>query len=316
MANKTTAYDVITDRIIRKMEEGIIPWVKPWKVSGAVVDGGLNKTLAYSYSTGKPYNFINQFLLDYEPGEYATFNQIKKAGGHVKKGSKGQIVAGWIVDEKVKVVKDENGDPVLDENGDPKTVKERHFGVKYDTVFNVLTQVEGLNPKHNWTTEAPVEDSDDSGNQPDQAAEDIVQRYINSSNAPVLQIVKGSDRAYYRPSEDKVVVPHMTQYESISEYYSTMFHELTHSTGIASRLNRKVDGHAAFGSGDYSREELVAEIGACFLCDSCGLSTENSFRNSVAYLQSWIAALKKDSKMIVFASAQAEKATEYILNAN
>lgn len=303
-----TSYEVITNQIINKLNEGVIPWVKPWHVNGWHCEGMSALFPAYSYSNGKRYNFMNQMLLDFVPGEYATFQQIKKDGGKVKKGEHGQIVAGWIVETKQRV--DADGTPLVDDNNKPIT--KTTYALRYYTVFNILTQVEGLTPKHEWTKdEAKANDL-----QPEQEAENIIKNYIDSANAPKFQIVEGSRQAYYKPSSDTVVIPHMSQFDEIAEYYSTAFHELTHSTGIASRCNRKLDTKkAAFGSKSYSKEELVAEIGSCFLNATAGLQTESSFRNSAAYLQGWLKALKDDPKMIVHASAQAEKAAEFILGA-
>lgn len=304
-----TSYEVITDQIIKKMEEGTIPWVKPWHSSGEGWEcENMNHLFpAYSYSNGKRYNFINQMILDFQPGEYATFDQVKKAGGKVKKGEKSQIVCGWIVEDKVQ--KDADGKDILDDNGDPITKKT--FALRYYRVFNILTQVEGIKPKHNWeyrTTET-------KDLEPVKEAEKIIQDYINSKDAPKFEPREG-DKAYYSLSEDLVVVPLMSQYDEIDEYYSTAFHELTHSTMKETRCNRREAGKkVAFGKEDYSKEELVAEIGSCFLSHTAGISSESSFRNSVGYLQNWLQALKNDPKMIVQASAQAEKATEYILNA-
>ena len=304
-----TSYEIITEQIIKKLEEGQIPWVKPWHVESWHCDGMSHMFPAYSYSNGKRYNFMNQMLLGFQPGEYATFEQIKRAGGKVKKGEKSQIVTGWIVETKQAVNRVDNT-PMVDENGDPIT--KTTFALRYYRVFNILTQADGITPKHDWTKdEIPANDL-----QPEQAAEDIISRYINSANAPKFEIVEGSSRAYFSPLEDKVVIPSITQFDEVAEYYSTAFHELTHSTGIESRCNRKLSGKkAAFGKEDYSKEELVAEIGSCFLNSTAGLTTESSFRNSTAYIQGWLKALKDDPKLIVNASAQAEKATEYILNA-
>ena len=125
-----------------------------------------------------------------------------------------------------------------------------------------------------------------------------------------------SDRAYYSPSIDYVCVPALEQYSDTSEYYSTTFHELTHSTGHKTRLDRLTSGAAAaFGGEDYSKEELVAELGAAALCNQCGIETSNSFKNSAAYIQSWLKALKNDKRMIVNASAAAQKAVDFILEA-
>ena len=130
----------------------------------------------------------------------------------------------------------------------------------------------------------------------------------------MFQNDKPSDRAYYSPSKDCVIVPMLTQYAIAEEYYSTTFHELTHSTLHETRLNRKSEQKlAAFGSEDYSREELVAEMGSAMLCATAKIDSEKAFKNSVAYIQSWLKALKNDKKMIVWAAARAEKAAKYIL---
>ena len=121
------------------------------------------------------------------------------------------------------------------------------------------------------------------------------------------------DRAFYRPSSDSVTLPMMEQFKSIAEYYSTAFHELTHSTGHFSRLNRLEK--AVFGSETYSKEELVAEIGAASLMNEMGFETEESFRNSVAYIQNWLKALRNDKKMVISAAGKAEKAAKMILEA-
>ena len=120
------------------------------------------------------------------------------------------------------------------------------------------------------------------------------------------------DRAYYKPSTDEVVLPIRKQFVSTAEYYSTVFHELTHSTGHASRLNR-LTSPAFFGSEAYSKEELVAEIGASALVNHVGLETSNSLRNNVAYIQNWLRVLKDDKRFIVSASGRAEKAVNLIL---
>ena len=122
-----------------------------------------------------------------------------------------------------------------------------------------------------------------------------------------------SDKAYYQPGTDTVTVPQLSQYKQQEEYYSTLFHELTHSTGHRSRLDRLTD-IAAFGSEQYSKEELIAELGSAFLVNHCGLETENSFRNSAGYIQGWLKALKDDKRLIISAAGAAEKAVNLILN--
>lgn len=299
MSNKV--YEIITERIIEKLEQGQIPWQKPWKAAGGEMFP------CYSYSTGKRYDLINQILLDFEPGDYITFDQCTKAGGRVNKGAKSRIICGWVVTKEK--CKDENGDDMVDEDGD--AIEKTRFGLRYYNVFKV-TDCTGIDPKHDFS----VDDDDEVGIDPNEAAEQIIADYLQRESSLRLENRKG-DRAYYSPSEDLVVLPEMSQFSQVAEYYSTAFHELTHSTLKASRCNREQERTAknvAFGSQEYSKEELVAEIGAATLVNIAGLETESSFNNSAAYIQSWIKALKNDPKMIVMASIKADKAVKYIIN--
>lgn len=283
-------YQMVTDRIIEELEKGIIPWQKPWT---GCKDG------AYNYKTGRVYCMMNQFVLKHRDG-YVTFNQCKSMGGHVKKGAKAEVVFEWIV--KTYAKKDENGDPELDENGQPVHFKK--ISLTYDKVF-WIGDCEGLPEKKEEVKESldPIAD-----------AEAAIADYVKRSGIG-FQNDQPSDRAYYSPFFDKVVVPMLDQYKAVEEYYSTTFHELTHSTGHQSRLNRfEDDKAAAFGSETYSKEELVAELGAATLVNYFGIESTKSFRNSAAYIQSWLKVLKNDPKFIVSASARAEKAVALILN--
>ena len=279
-------YQIVTDRIIAQMEQGIIPWNKPWHGS---------KNAAISRSTGRPYSLLNQFLLG-RPGEYATFNQIKEAGGKVKKGEKASVVVFW---KQIRITETEQTE-------DGFTATEKLIPVlKYYQVFN-LDQCENIEPKH-WHPEN-IEHLDPIGE-----AEEIVTGYIDRSGVKFTND-RLSDRAYYSPALDEVVVPMLDQYSDPAEYYSTTFHELTHSTGHVSRLARLVTGAAAaFGSQEYSKEELTAELGSCFLMNHCGINSNTTERNSAAYLQSWLRALKNDPRMIVSAAGKAEKAVNLIM---
>lgn len=273
-------YKTITDRIIAALEQGVIPWHKPWT-------GGNSGCI--SYSTGKPYSLLNHILLGGISGEYITFKQCSLAGGHIRKGEKSKYVAFWKPFEK--------------ENEETGEV-EQHFYLRYYNVFH-LSQCEGVSPR--WTTSAVPA----SNLQPDAIADAVVKDYVDRSG--VRLTVTESNMAYYNPSADKIVVPQLSQYQLVAEYYSTMFHEMTHSTGHHSRLNRIAD-IAAFGSEQYSREELVAELGASFLVNHCGLESEASFRNSAGYIQGWLKALRDDKHLIVSAAGAAEKAVSLILN--
>ena len=272
-------YAAVTDRIISALEAGTIPWHKPWV-------GGNSGCI--SYSTGRPYSLLNHILLGGVSGEYITFKQATLAGGHVRKGEKSKLVCFWKPYEKVD---EETGEIT------------KHFYLRYYNVFH-LGQVEGVNPR--WAVSVCP-----SGLQPDAVADAIIQDYKDRSGIK-LQITE-SDRAFYRPSTDTVVVPQIQQYRRQEEYYSTLFHELTHSTGHKSRLDR-ISDIAAFGSHEYSREELVAELGSAFLVNHCNLESEASFRNSAGYIQGWLKALRDDKRLIVSAAGAAEKAVNLILN--
>lgn len=274
-------YEIVTDRIIEELEKGVIPWRKPWT-------GGRGG--AYNRISRKPYSLINQMLLQHS-GEYATFKQWQALGGKVRKGEKSEIVVFWKMIETETV------------KADGTTEKKTVPMLRYYSVFHV-SQIEGVEP-----LEKPFEDVE-----PIEAADKIIVDYVSREGLTFVETV--TDEAYYSPSRDMVQVPCKEQYGAIAEYYSTTFHELTHSTGHAKRLNRLTTGiKAAFGGEEYSKEELTAEIGAASLLNHLGIETPDSFRNSAAYIQSWLKALRGDARMIVTAASRAEKAVAYILGA-
>ena len=287
---KFDAYQMATDRICELLEKGIRPWDKPWT---SAMD------CAWSGVTGKPYSFLNQWLLadlnsktpedmmNSMCGEWVTYEQAKKRGGHVKAGEKGRKVVFFTPFE-------------IEENGEKKTIP-------YLTAYTVfkISQCEGIEQKFHTDSEEVYQYPLDAD------ADSVANDYI-SREGVTYKPTKGNS-AFYRPSEDLVVTPLMSQFKDRAEFYSTLFHELTHSTGHEKRLNRTM-ATAAFGNNDYSQEELVAEIGSASICATLGLESKNSFTNSAAYVQNWLKALKNDKKMIVKASAQAEKAVKMILN--
>ena len=271
-------YSEVTTRIIAQMEEGIIPWQKPWVANGKAI----------SRSTGKPYSLLNQMLLG-RPGEYLTFKQCQEAGGKVKKGEKSSMVVFW------KFIEQED-----EETGEKKEVP----FLRYYNVFHI-DQCEGVTAKH--TTETAFPD----GAATLEAAQEIIYDYLGREGVKLSH--EEGDRAFYRPATDEVELPIRKQFISTAEYYSTVFHELTHSTGHPKRLNR-LSKPSFFGTEDYSKEELVAEIGAATLVNHVGLETASSFRNSAAYIQNWLGVLKNDKRFIVSAAGRAEKAVNLILN--
>lgn len=275
-----SVYQLVTDRIIAELEKGQIPWNKPWT--------GI-RSGAYSRSTGKPYSVLNQMLL-MKPGEYLTYKQAQAAGGTIKKGEKSQIVVFWKPLE------------VLKENDDGSSTKEMIPILKYYNVFHI-DQCEGVKPRFVQEDFKPAD--------PIMEAETVLSSYSKRSGCIIRN--ERQDRAFYRPSSDCIVLPLREQFPQIAEYYSTAFHEVTHSTGHASRLNR-LNTSAFFGSEDYSKEELIAEMGAAIMMNELGIETPDTFRNSAGYIQGWLKALKDDSRLIVSAAGKAEKAVRFILN--
>lgn len=269
-------YELITNQIIEKLEAGTIPWKRPFK-----------NGIAVNWKTQKEYRGINTMLLD--GGEYATFKQISEAGGKVKKGEKSQIVVFW------KLSKFKEKDEETGEEEEKKVPLLRYY-----RVFKVGEQTEGIEPKRKDV---------EFNHNPIEEGEKIIKDYINK---PSLTFKSGG--AYYKPSSDVVNVPPLKDFISPEEYYSTFFHELVHSTGHRERLNRPgIATLNPFGSEKYSKEELVAEIGASMLCGVAGIENE-VIDNSASYIQSWLNALKNDKTLIVHASQQAQKASDYILN--
>ena len=276
-----SVYQIVTDRIIAELEKGIIPWERPWT---GVREG------AYSRATGKPYSLLNQMLLG-KPGEYLTYKQTHEAGGQVRKGEKGSIVVFWKINAKA------------DRDKDTGKLKVKQFPIlKYYHVFHI-DQCDGIEPKHKEPVFTPLD--------PIEEAERVLNDYSARCHVPIIH--EKSNRAFYRLSSDEIHLPLMEQFTRQAEYYSVAFHESVHSTGHKNRLNR-LDDNSRFGNEVYSKEELVAEMGAACILHELGIETDSSFRNSAAYIQSWLHALKDDPKMVVHAAGKAEKAVKLILN--
>lgn len=268
-------YEIVTSKMIEKLNQGVAPWRQPWKP-------GLD---AMNWFTGKPYRGINRLLT--EPGgEYATYNQIVQAGGRIKpaESKKYTIVVFYKDYEK----EDE-------ESGETKKIPV----LKYYRVYEINTQCEGLTSKRPPVTEDTTLD-------PIDRAEQLIK---NFADAPEITFKTG--KAVYHPFFDRVSVPPLRDYTSAEEYYCTLFHELVHSTGHKDRLNRDMSG--SFGDKKYAKEELIAEIGAAMLCGVAGIE-QPILDNSAAYIQSWLKALRNDSRLVVTAANAAQKAADYIQN--
>lgn len=275
-------YELVTNRIIEQLENNIIPWEKPWS---GTIDGAFNRV------SKKPYSILNQMLLKYN-GEYATFKQWQELGGHIRKAEKSEIIVFW------KMY------PIKEKQDDGTEIIKTIPLLKYINVFHI-SQVDGVEPLKQKVTH-DIEPID--------KAEKILNDYWNRENI-TIEHVKG-DKAFYSPMFDKIQLPLFEQFKQSEEYYSTAFHESIHSTMKTSRCNRQEDRKGkvvSFGSEEYSKEELVAEVGSAQLMNIVGIETTKSFRNSTAYIQSWLKVLRNDNKFIVSASSKAEKAVNYIL---
>lgn len=270
MAEKFSVPQMVTDKIIEKLENGTIPWQKPWV-----------STPPINYVSRKMYRGINLFLLE-RGGEYLTWNQIQDKKGKVKKGAKSEIIVFFTRLE------------ITDDEGNEKNIP----FLRYYKVFH-LDDVEGIESK----LETPISDTT-----PIQECENVIKNY---NTCP--KIKHGYNQAYYSPSEDIIAMPNKKQFKGKEEYYSTLFHEATHSTGHKSRLNRFAENkkQVTFGSEEYSKEELVAEICSAMLCCYCGI--EKTIDNQTSYIANWLQVLKNDKNFIIQAGSKAHKAYDYIL---
>jgi antirestriction protein ArdC len=272
----STAYEIVTASIIKQLESGVAPWRKPWRT----------ETPANLVSK-KEYRGINIFLLasqGYGSRYWVTYHQAQALGGTVKRGQHGSKVVFW----KISEYRRENQETEETEN-------HKSILLRYYTVFN-QEQCEGIKSPD------PVRMID-----PLEQCESIVKAMPNPPG------FAQDARACYRPSTDTVGMPARSGFDSAEEYYSTLFHEITHSTGHPSRVGREgIMNHNPFGSEDYSKEELIAEMGAAMICGVAGIESR-TLGNSAAYLQAWINKLKSDSRLIVSAASQAQKAADYIL---
>jgi antirestriction protein ArdC len=273
-------YQIITDQIIAQLNNGIIPWHQPWG----------DRYLPQNLISKHGYRGINQLLLsslNFPDNYFLTWDQLQKCKGSVKKGEKGHIVVFWKVIEKEVEGKDE---------------KEKLPVLRYFKVFNV-SQCTNI-PE---TILSTMEKDKENLAIPDCSA------FVDGMPQKPVITSKGNG-AWYDPVIDTVNVPPLKKFKDSVGYYGTLFHELVHSTGHASRLNRKeITEKITFGSPTYSQEELTAEIGASFLLSFAGIAKESYITNSAAYVQGWLKKLQNDKRCIIHASTYAQKAADFIL---
>lgn len=270
----STVYEIITDRILSLLNKGCIPWRKPWRTE-----------VPRNLISGKEYRGVNVLLLGSSPYPspyWLTFNQARSLKGSVKKGERGTPVIFWKVGEE----EDEVGK------------RSKSFLLRYYTAFNVM-QCDGIAvPK----LEVPRKV------EPIASCEEVISSYFLPP-----RVEHGGSRACYIPSEDRILIPKRELFSCPEEYYSTLFHELAHSSGAEHRLARKgVMDHSGFASHAYSFEELVSEITSAFLAAEAGISA-SVIENSASYIAHWSKVLKSELRWMVLASSQASKAADMIM---
>jgi len=291
-ASRINLYEEVTTRIIVQLEEGRLPWVQPW---GRVDGAGCNLALPANALTGRRYSGINILLLwgeavarGYPTQRWLTFRQALEAGGNVRKGEHGTMVvyADRFVPETEKARAAKDG-------GEARVVP----FLKRFTVFNVA-QCEGLDDTLHGRLNT-------GGALPAREIVPIAEEVIAASG---VDFRIGGDKAFYSPGADYVQVPPQPAFRDQINYYRTCLHELTHATGHSSRLDRRLVN--TFGSKDYAREELVAEMGSAFLCTSLGIVPTVRHAD---YIGAWLEVLREDSRAIFGAASQASKAADWLL---
>ena len=287
--NRTDLYGRITERIIEDLARGVRPWMKPWKASNLV--GRVTRPLRHN---GQPYSGVNVLLLwseqiarGFQSSTWMTFRQAQALGAVVRKGETGSTVV--FASRFVKAEADGHGAEIE---------REIPFLKSY-AVFNV-EQIEGL-PEHFINT--PVEASDA------EPRIETADRFFRNTGALIRH---GGDQAFYAPGSDHIQMPPFKAFRDAASYYATLSHEATHWTAPPYRVGRDLTRYAKDRS-ERAREELIAELGSCFLCADLGISPELEPRaDHVAYLQSWLAVLADDKRAIFQAAAHAQRATAFL----
>ena len=306
---KKDTYAKITDIVIEGLKKKGLNWFKTW------VDDAGNEMLPVNHTTGNTYNGINTFILtmtaiqeNYSSNEWLGYKQAVALGCKVPKG--GTEIFYWI-----KLYHDKKTDKWLYETAFKKITKgmsqkeiQKRFTMTMSPKSHWVWHIEqvGLDPKHK---PEPVQLNLD--NDQIEIANAV---YLNMKKKPTMS--NGGNRAFYRPSAHHVQMPMLEQFKTSDDYYKTMYHELIHSTGHESILKRSgiTSMSAHFGSESYSKEELIAEIGAMMLVSKTGLQPTDDVTNSQAYINGWCKHLKDNKKEVMMAASQAVKAVKYILN--
>jgi len=297
-AQKADIYQIVVERLLKCMEKGDIPWIKPWSIASK---GAMHECV--NYVTQKPYSMLNQMLLGFRDSEFITYKQLEASGGRLKQGAQQFIVVYWntgYYSKKKTVEWDENKQEYVEKTVEVWNEYPAPF-LKYYYVYDVEDCI-GIKTRR----QKRLEDAPRFKNAQIRVGNKLIKEYCKREK---IKLIEGT-AAYYRPSDDSITLPPFDTFKIKEEYYSTAFHEMIHSTGEAKRLNRlKGDG---FGSKTYAEEEIVAELGAAFICAELEMNYKKTIENSTAYLQSWMKVMKQNPRNFVFAVTKSEKAARFI----
>lgn len=296
-------YNYIQEAIVRDLEKaikegGTAPWQKPWSINSQL-----------NYITKIPYKGINCLLLP-STGEFITKRQIetlKKKNNNIylRKGATSYMIVFWTFpDNKPKSLKDKEVEDEEDNSIKSKEVfKQSSKGIlRYYSVFDI-NDVNGLESK--FEAKKPLDKESKN-----ELVENTMTSYLENN---AIRLTHVGSSAYYTSKTDEIFLPNKNNFKSNNHYYSTVIHEISHSTGHKTRLNRfsKSNSHKLT---EYSKEELIAEISTSMMLGTLGVTDTEIFDNSISYLNSWLKVLKKDITMITSASQNAQKAVNYILD--
>ena len=303
-SRRLDSFDKVSNQIIELLDAGVVPWQKPyWQASK---EYGQQRSV-----DGREYSGLNALMLGLMSGvkgyvdpRWITFNQAKSRGGMVRRGEKGLHVGWWNPQKHEREI----------ENPDTGEMEKKQIMIWYfggHTVFNV-EQVDGLELK-------PLEkvDGGNAGTKPENSpdtiaeAEAVATAYLESDGAPGIEWTS-TQTPHYIPSEHRINMTLKDSFYNAPEMYSTLFHEMSHSTSKPLARKKGQKGATHFGSDNYGQEELVAEFSSAFLCDAVNITS--TIQNSASYIDNWKKAIKADRKLIVYAASQGVKSADYILN--
>jgi antirestriction protein ArdC len=301
---KPDLYQVITDKVIALLEAGTIPWQRPWNQYG----------LARNYATGHVYTGINAFLLNFFPTFdvpfYMTYKQAQALGGQVKKGAKAETVYFFKT-----LYKDADGKSLK-----PAQIAKLGDGDKFVKAIPMPRTFHLFNIADIDGIEFDIPEIGENPNAPIDACDNFV---LGLQDVPEVNH-KDLNHAFYAPVADQINMPPLPRFSCSPAYYKTLFHEITHSTGHESRLDRPgitlPMEQRVPGSEPHAHEELVAELGAIYLCQHAGILTApplgaGGLENAAAYIDSYLGYLKNDKRFLFQASSQAQKAVNFLLEA-